>query len=131
MGLAERYVRAYGKRDLDAMLAMMDEAVVFRPSPLFGTGRSYVGHDGVREWWAEMAGRGKRLDFVLSEFRQITSDRVAVLRALHSGASGRRITPWTGIMSIRKGQIVESRHYLTDVDVLEERGVFEEPLGAS
>jgi hypothetical protein len=129
--LAERYVRAYGNRDLDAMLAMMDQAVVFRPSPLFGAGRSYIGHEGVREWWAEMMGSGERLDFVLREFRQITPDRVAVLGALHSGASGRRLVPWTGIMRIRKGQIVESRHYLSDEDVLEAPDVFEENLGPS
>jgi hypothetical protein len=113
------------------MIAMMDGAVVFRPSPLFGGGRSYIGHEGVREWWAEMMGSGERFDFVLRDFRQITPDRVAVLGALHSGASGRRLGPWTGIMRIRKGQIVESRHYLSDEDVLEELGVFEEPLGAS
>ncbi len=36
VGVAKRYVGAYTDRDLDAMLAVMDENVVSHPAPLFG-----------------------------------------------------------------------------------------------
>jgi hypothetical protein len=44
--VAERYVGAYADRDLDAMLAVMDEKVVSHPAPLFGH-RPHYGHAGV------------------------------------------------------------------------------------
>ena len=51
----ERYHRvidAFNRRDLDAVLALLDPDVDFAPrSVALEGGRSYKGHDGVRTWW--------------------------------------------------------------------------------
>jgi ketosteroid isomerase-like protein len=114
--LAERYVAAYTDRDLDAFLAVLDEEVVSYPTPLFGH-RPNFGHAGVRAWWAEMMASSRRFDIVVKEIRQIEPDRVAVLGAIHNGDSGRRLGPWTVIVRVRNGRIVESRSYLTDEEM--------------
>jgi ketosteroid isomerase-like protein len=115
--LAERYVAAYTDRDLDAFLAVLDEEVVSYPTPLFGH-RPNFGHAGVRAWWAAMMASSRRFDVVVREIRQLEPDRVAVLGAVHSGDSGRRLGPWTVILRVRNGRIIESRSYLTDEEVL-------------
>src|SRR5690242_13263744 len=67
--IAERYVGAYTARELDAMLAAMDDNVVSYPAPLFGH-RPHVGHAGVRAWWAAMMA-GASFDVVVNEVRPI------------------------------------------------------------
>jgi hypothetical protein len=91
--LAERYVDSYKNRDLDGVLAVLDEDVVTYPLPLFGFG-PYSGHTGVREWWAAMEGAGVRYDVVVRNVRQPAADRVAVLGELHSGSTGALLGPW-------------------------------------
>jgi hypothetical protein len=66
--LAERYVAAYTDRDLDALLALLDEEVVTYPTPLFGH-RPNFGHAGVRAWWAEMTASSRRFDIVVEDVR--------------------------------------------------------------
>jgi hypothetical protein len=65
-----------------------------------------------------MTASSRRFDIVVREIRQLESDRVAVLGALHSSESGRRLGPWTVILRVRNGRIVDSRSYLTDDEVL-------------
>jgi ketosteroid isomerase-like protein len=120
--VAERYVGAYDDRDLDAMLAVMDENVVSYPAPLFGH-RPHVGHSGVRAWWSAMMAADHRLDVVVDEVRQIESDRVAVLGEIRSEVT--RLSPWAVIVLIRDGLIVESRSYLSDADMLEGLGLLD------
>jgi ketosteroid isomerase-like protein len=109
-------VAAYTDRDLDAMLAVLDQEVVSYPAPLFGH-RPHFGHAGVRAWWAAMMASSRRFDVAVREVRQIGPDRVAVLGAIHNSDSGRRLGPWSLIVRVRNGRIVESRSYLTDEEV--------------
>ena len=47
-----RVIDAFNRRDLDAVLALLDPDVDFAPrSVALEGGRSYEGHDGVRTWW--------------------------------------------------------------------------------
>lgn len=126
--VAERYVRAYKARDLGAMLAVMDENVVSHPAPLFGH-RPHFGHAGVRSWWAAMMASPESYEVVVSEVRQIESDRVAVLGEIRG--IGRRLSPWAVVVRIRNGLIIESRSYLSDKSLLEELGLLEGPSPAS
>lgn len=123
--LAERYVGAYTDRDLDAMLAVMDEDVVSYPAPLFGH-RPHFGHAGVREWWAAMLASYERYEVVVSEVCQIGTDRAAVLGEIRS-AKGSPLSPWAVVVRIRNGLIIESRSYLSDKDLLEELRLLGEP----
>jgi ketosteroid isomerase-like protein len=123
--IAERYVGAYNARDLDAMLALMDENVVSYPTALFGP-RPHFGHAGVRAWWEAMISSADSFDVVVSEVRPIESDRVALLGEVWS--RGRRLSPWTVLVRIRNGLIIESHSYLSDTDRLEKLRLLEAPL---
>ena len=120
--LAERYVRAYQDRDLEAMLAVLDEDVVSYPVALFGH-RPNCGHAGVREWWEAMTASRDRYEVVVTDIRQIESDRVAVLGEVSGGDPPELLSPWGLLLRIRDGLISESRSYLSDKDLLEEMGL--------
>ena len=120
--IAEGYVGAYNARDLDAVLALMDEKVVSYPTALFGH-RPHFGHAGVRAWWGAMMSSAESYEVVVSEVRAIESDRLAVLGEIWS--RGRRLSPWTVLVRIRNGLIIESHSYLSDPERLEELGLLE------
>jgi ketosteroid isomerase-like protein len=50
-----RAFQAFDDRDLDALLAMLDDDVEAFPI-LAGMDGSYHGHDGIRRWWAGLFG---------------------------------------------------------------------------
>jgi ketosteroid isomerase-like protein len=127
MRVAERYVEAYNARDLDTMLAVMDENIVSFPAPLFGH-RPHVGHEGVRAWWAKMIASEMSLEVVVNEVRLVESDRVAVIGEVRS--DGARLSPWAVFVRIRNGLIIESRSYLSDTETLDGHGLLEEPPGS-
>ena len=126
--LAQSYVAAYNDRDLDAMLAALDENVVSHPAPLFGH-RPNLGHKGVRAWWAAMLWSGQSYEVVVHEIRQLDADRVAVLGEIRD--AGKWLSPWAVVVRIRNGLIVESHSYLSDEELLTQLGVLRQASGAS
>jgi ketosteroid isomerase-like protein len=125
--LVARYISAYRDRDLDAMLAVMDENVVSYPAPLFGH-RPHVGHAGVSEWWAAMMAPEEIYDVVVREIRPIGADQVAALGEIRS--RGKPLSPWAVVVRVRDGLIIESRSYLSDEKLLEDLGVLREAASA-
>jgi ketosteroid isomerase-like protein len=121
--LAERYIGAYRERNLEAMLALMDENVVSYPAPLFGH-RPHVGHAGVSEWWAAMMAREETYDVVVSQIRPIDANRVAVLGEILG--RGTPLSPWAVVVRVRDGLIIESRSYLSDEKLLQDLGLLKE-----
>jgi ketosteroid isomerase-like protein len=126
--LAARYVGAYNDRDLEAMLAVLDENVVSHPAPLFGR-RPHVGHAGVREWWESMVDSGRWYQVVVSEVRDIEADRFAILGELRE--AGEVLSPWGVLIRVRDGLIIESRSYLSDTGLLENLRLLGGPSGQS
>lgn len=118
--LAERYVGAYNDRDLEAMLAVQDAAVVSYPSRLAGAA-PHQGHDGVRAWWEQIASAGQWYEVRISEVRQPDADRVVVLGEIYD--CGEHVSPWCVVLRVRKGLIIESRSYLSERALLDELGV--------
>jgi ketosteroid isomerase-like protein len=53
--LTYRAFQAFEDRDLDALLAMLDDDVEAFPI-LSGMEGGYRGHDGIRRWWAGLTG---------------------------------------------------------------------------
>jgi ketosteroid isomerase-like protein len=115
-------VAAYNERDLDAMLALMDEDAVSNPARLFGQ-RSHRGHADVREWWQTMVDSGRWYQVVVAEIRLLPPDRVAVFGELLD--HGEPLSPWGVLVRVRDGLIVESRSYLSEKELLDELGLLE------
>jgi hypothetical protein len=116
--LGRRYVAAYNTRDLDALLAMLDEHVVIHPSPLFERRPHYTGHAGVREWWETMRASGRWYEVVVNGVRQLESDKCGILGEIRH--DGELLSPWAVLLDIRDSLIIESRSYLSDEDLLRE-----------
>ena len=53
--LTRRAFQAFEDRDLDALLALLDDNVEAFPI-LAGMEGGYRGHDGIRRWWASLLG---------------------------------------------------------------------------
>lgn len=118
--LARDYAAAYNDRDLEAMLALMDENVVSYPSRLFGP-RQDIGHEDVRDWWQTMVDRDQWYEAVIREVRMVGEDRVAALGQILD--QGEPISSWGVVFRVRNGLIVESRSYLSDEELLDELGL--------
>lgn len=52
--IGRRFIDAFNRRDAEALIALADRAIDFRPTPLVGSKRTYLGHDGLREWVADL-----------------------------------------------------------------------------
>ena len=123
VSIAERYVAAYNDRDLEAMLSLQAADVVSHPARLFGQ-RVLTGHAGVRAWWQAMVDSGRWYDVVVHQVRLLDPDRVAVLGEILDG--GEPVSPWSAVVRVRDGLIVESRSYLSDAQLLAEIGALDD-----
>jgi len=121
--LAEAYVAAYNDRDLEAMIAVLDESIVSHPSKLGGA-RKHEGHAGVRAWWEAMASNEQWYEVLIREIRQISRDQVAILGEIQD--RGEPISPWCAVIRIGNGLITESHSYLSEADLLDELGLITE-----
>jgi ketosteroid isomerase-like protein len=76
--LAERSYDALARDDLEGFLAMVDPDVEFTSLIAEAEGRTYSGHDGVREWWATVKSMLGGLRWELREIRDVGADHVLV-----------------------------------------------------
>jgi hypothetical protein len=115
--LARRYVAAYNDRDLEAMLALLDEHAVIHPAPLFERRPRYTGRAGVREWWETMLASGRWYEVVMTKVRELGDDQWAVLGEIRD--EGDLLSPWIVLLRVRGALIIESRSYLSDEGLLD------------
>lgn len=120
VALAQRYVEAYNRRDLAAMLALQHEDVVSYPARLSGR-RKNVGRAGVRAWWEAMEATGRWFEVVVQDIRPLDGDRVAILGEVRD--DGEVLSPWGVVIRVRNGLIIESRSYLSDQALLDALGL--------
>jgi hypothetical protein len=108
---------AFNGRDLEGMLVRMHPRVDFHPLRLQGVESAYVGHDGVRRWFARL--------------QAMEHDHRVELASVRAGRDGQLIA--TGLVSLStrapgedsfwalkrfaEGLIVAAYHYLTDPDI--------------
>jgi hypothetical protein len=118
--LGRAYVEAYNTRDLDAMLAVLDPAVVAHPSPLFERRPANLGHEGVRAWWQTMVDSGRWYQVVISHIRQAADGQWAIVGEIQQG--GEVESPWLLVFRIKAGLITESRSYLSDEQIVADLG---------
>lgn len=118
------WVDAFNARDLGGILAGMDPQIEFHPFRLNGVKRSYLGHDGVQKWFAQLKEdqHDQRID--ISEFRAGGPSRTVTLgnfRLDHGSDSA----PFWSLDRFSGSRIVAANHYLTDVDILEHGRLFD------
>jgi ketosteroid isomerase-like protein len=120
--VVSRWVDAFNQRDLDGMLRRLDADVDFHPLRLSGLRGSYRGHDGVREWFANLKRLRHEHRIVLSEARAVAGGSVFAVGSL-SLAGEPDIGPFCALHRIDDRLIAATHQYLTDPDMIERLGL--------
>jgi ketosteroid isomerase-like protein len=108
-----RLIEAINAADLEAILAVYDPDVDFKPlrAPIQG---AYAGHAGLREWWADTQENFTEFQLQPAEIRDIGSERVLAVGNLHLRGKGSGVeadVPSASLIAFRDGLIVALKDY--------------------
>jgi ketosteroid isomerase-like protein len=121
--LTRRAFQAFNDRDIDALLAMLDDDVEAFPI-LAAMEGGYHGHDGVRRWWAGLFGAFPDFRAEVVEVRDLGDLTVAALRLRGRGADSD--TPFDAaawhVSRFRHGRCIGWRVYMSESEALEAVG---------
>jgi ketosteroid isomerase-like protein len=105
---------AFNRRDIDAALAVVDEQVEFLAptAEIANVGKPYVGHDGMRKYYSDVAAVWKELEVTPTDIREV-GDAVLALGRVYGRAEGGYIqdSPAQWVMRFRAGRIWWIRVY--------------------
>jgi ketosteroid isomerase-like protein len=105
---------AFNRRDIDAALAVVDEQVEFLAptAEIANDGKPYVGHDGMRKYYSDVAAVWKELEVTPTDLREV-GDAVLALGRVYGRAEGGYIqdSPAQWVMRFRSGRIWWIRVY--------------------
>jgi ketosteroid isomerase-like protein len=124
--LTRRAFQAFHDRDLDALLAMLDDDVEAVPV-LAAMEGDYHGHDGIRRWWAGLLGTFPDFSAEILDLRDAGDLTIATLRVRGRGAESD--TPvdtmvWH-VSQFRNGKCIGWRVYTSESEALEAVGLRE------
>jgi ketosteroid isomerase-like protein len=108
LDLMDRFTAALNSRDLDAVMALVTEDIVFESTSPSPDGARYEGRDAVRQIWAEMLTTPQARFSVEEQFSD-GSGR-AVVRWRYDWADGH--VRGVDIVRVRNGQLAESLAYV-------------------
>ena len=118
---------AFAARDLQAVLALSDPEIEFTAVTGEHAGRTdpYRGHDGMRQYFRDVASVWEELRLTPREFRE-AGDMILVTGKVSARSRSRTVTGSTGwIWKVRDGKVVYVRVYASAADAiaaLEEEG---------
>ncbi len=116
-----RMFAAFAERDLEGMLATMDEDVEFLPvtANLTTGGVPYRGHEGIARYMEDVAGVWPQLRIYPDDIRDLGDSLVVVGRVLARGGGMILDRPTGWVFNMRDGRIVRARVYGTPGEALE------------
>ncbi len=116
---------AISRSDLNGLLSLTDPEVEFHSLIAESEGRTYRGHDGVREWWEEVKGSLGGLRFEAEAIR--SEGDWAVVKVLVTSRMGDVAVPqrmWQASRA-RNGKAIGWGIYRTEAEALEAAGLSE------
>ena len=124
--LARRSVDAFNRRDLAALLALMDEDVRGAP-PLASMEGEYHGHAGISRWWKSLFEGLPDFTIEIVEVRDLGDVTIAVLRnRAHGAASATPVEQRLWIVGRwRNEKVVWWRTFGSEAEALEAVGLSE------
>lgn len=122
--LALLLYEVFNRRDLDGALALMDDAVEIEPR-LGALEGNYRGHEGVRQWWANL------LDFLpdytaeVEELHDLGEMTLGRIRGRGHGAASAApvVETWWQSIRWRDGKCIWWRNFATEAEALEAMGL--------
>lgn len=124
--LTRRAFQAFHDRDLDALLAMLDDDVEAVPV-LAAMEGDYHGHDGIRRWWAGLLGTFPDFSAEILDLRDDDDLTIATVRLRGRGAASDTpvdATVWH-VSRFRNGKCIGWRVYTSESEALEAVGLSE------
>ena len=124
--LTRRAFEAFDDRDLDGLLAMLDDDVEAFPI-LAGMDGGYRGHDAIRGWWASLLGTFPDFRAEISELHDLGEVTLAVVRVRGRGVGSDTpvdATVWQ-VTRFRQGKCIAWRVYTSEREALDAVGLSE------
>jgi ketosteroid isomerase-like protein len=111
---------AFAERDLDRVLALADPDIEFTAVTGEHAGRTdpYRGHDGMRQYFRDVAAVWEELRLTPRDFRA-SGDRILVTGRVSARSRSRTVTGSTGwIWRVRNGKVTYVRVYASAADAI-------------
>jgi ketosteroid isomerase-like protein len=109
LALMDRFTAALNSRDLDSVVALVTEDIVFESTSPPLDGVRYDGREAVRQVWGQMLAATPQARFLVEEQFSDGSDR-AVVRWRYEWGDGH--VRGVDIIRVRNGQLAESLAYV-------------------
>ncbi|HKE77907.1 MAG TPA: nuclear transport factor 2 family protein [Solirubrobacteraceae bacterium] len=124
--IVRRAFDAFSRRDLPALLALVDRDMVFMPATARVAGRGgepYRGHEGIRTYFADVARVWQEVRPEPDEFIEV-DDVVVCTGRIYAWGIGRVIDAPAGwVWRLRDGRLIEGRVYETRREALAAGGI--------
>ena|SRR5215213_4818910 len=124
--------RAFNRRDMAGLLALLDPDVEWVPVLAVLEGRVYHGHEDVRRWVEDLASDWESFEVFYEEMREL-GDRVLVFgywRARGRASGGMSEQPGTWLYEIKSGKVVRLKTFTNRAEALETVGLSEQDAHA-
>ena len=125
-----RFIDAYNRRDVEALMADLDPEVEWRSGILIGLGGEaavFHGFEGLREALRDLYEALGETHIECSEIRDL-GDRVVTLGRFHvrgSESGAQSESPWGAVADFKDGKAIRIRSYFSIEEVLEAAGLSE------
>jgi len=111
------FIDAFNRRDVDGLIELSAPEVAFYPTALVGALREYHGHEGLREWVADLAEVEAGHQVRVREVRRLDGRRFVVLSEVL--LDGELVSSSAMIAELdEQGLIAQARSYLSDEQTL-------------
>jgi len=126
VALVRRVFEAFTSRDIEAMLQLCSLDIEFwGPTASFARdGEAYLGHDGMREYFADVASVWRVLEVVPHDFQDL-GDRVLVFGRVYARGEGGYISdsPTQWLWRVRDGRVAWGRVFTNRAEAVAAAGL--------
>ncbi len=124
----KRFLDAYNRRDVEAMLEGLDPEVEWHPAilvPLEGEATVYRGHEGMRRWVRDLDEVFADIHVEYSEIRDLGERIVGIghIRMRGTGSGAETESPVASVSEFKNAKAIRVRTYLDPNEALEAAGL--------
>ena len=124
--VVQRLFDAFTRRAVDEFLDLVDPEILFEPAPTFARPhRSYTGHSGVRQYFADVAETWERLEVNVQDYRYAGSYVLAFGRIYAAGGGSVADDPASFVWRLENGKVVWGKVFRRREEALETVGLTE------
>lgn len=121
------FIDAFNRRDAAGLVELSDPAIELCPTELVGSRRAYHGHDGLRQWVADLRDSPIKHQVRVREVRTLDEHRFLLLSEVV--LDGELLSPSAMLAHIDdRGAIVKAHAYLTDERMLAQLGAIPDEI---